>query len=158
MKQGGTMTKMTGRTLFSLALILLFTTLSGEYVSARDGTVTVDVKGLRNSNGKVRIALFASQSGFPFDTSMAVRTFSAPIENGTAQAVITEVPYGTWAICLFHDEDSSGKLRRNLFGKPREGVGVSNNPTMKNRAPRYEEAEFTVDSANQTIEITVVYF
>ncbi|MHC9543504.1 MAG: DUF2141 domain-containing protein [Vulcanimicrobiota bacterium] len=152
------MTEMTRRSLTALALALLLTALCGEYACARESTITVNVKGLKNSSGTVKLALFVSRDGFPFDSSMAVRTLAVPIQNGTAQAVITGVPFGAYAICLFHDEDNTGKLQRNMFGKPREGVGVSNNPPMKNRAPRYEEAQFNVDSVNMTMEITVVYF
>jgi len=152
------MTKTARRLIISSALALLLCTLCGELAYSVDSTITVNVSGMKSSRGTVKIALFVSPGGFPFDTSMAVRTLSVPIENCTAKAVITGVPYGTYAICLFHDEDNTGRLQRNLFGKPREGVGVSNNPVMKKRAPSYQEAQFAVDSEKMTMDITVVYF
>jgi len=147
-----------GRSIISISLFLLLCALHGGPASAADSAITVNVSGLKSSKGTVKIALFVSPSGFPFDTSMAVRTLSVPIENCTAKAVITGVPYGTYAICLFHDEDNTGRLQRSLFGKPREGVGVSNNPVMKKRAPSYQEAQFAVDSEKMTMDIQVVYF
>jgi len=152
------MTEMARRSLVALVMALILTVLCGNCVYARESTITVNVEGLKNSNGTVKIALFVSREGFPFDISMAVRTLAVPIQNGTAQAVINEVPFGTYALCLFHDEDNTGRLQRNMFGKPREGVGVSNNPSMKKRAPSYDEAQFNVDSEKLTMDITVVYF
>jgi len=141
----------------ALLSVLLFTVLTGGTLSARDGSLTINVNGLKNSRGTVRIALFASPEGFPFDTSLAVRTICAPIDNDRAQAVITGVPCGTYALCLYHDENNSGKLGRSAFGRPLEGVGVSNNPSMKG-VPRFEEAEFSLDCSALTLQVNVVYF
>jgi len=34
---------------------------------------------------------------------------------------------GKYAVSVFHDENSNGKLDTNFLGIPREGVGASNN-------------------------------
>ena len=38
-----------------------------------------------------------------------------------------DIPPGTYAIAVFHDENANGKLDKNFLGIPCEGYGASNN-------------------------------
>jgi uncharacterized protein (DUF2141 family) len=146
--------------IISATLVMLsffFTTvLSAE--PPNSATLTIRIINARNANGLIRIALFESAEGFPGDSSKALRTQPAKIDPQTltAQAVFTDIPRGTYAVILFHDENGNGKLDKNLVGIPKEGYGASNNPTKKMRPPAFDEAKFSLAS-DQSVEVKLVY-
>lgn len=121
--------------------------------------VTIKVIGARNAKGKLGVALFQDAKGFPEDTSKALRQQEADINAQTlsAQVIFRDVPQGVYAISVRHDENNNGKLDKNLIGIPKEGYGVSNNPKKKLRAPSFDEAKFSLNAAEQAIEIKLIY-
>lgn len=123
------------------------------------GTLTVRVTGARNSTGKIWVTVFQDAQGFPDDASRAVRQQSVDIDPNTmsAQATFKDLPQGTFAVSVLHDENGNGKMDKNFAGVPKEGYGASNNPKKKKRAPTFEEAKFSLNSLGQTIEITLIY-
>jgi uncharacterized protein (DUF2141 family) len=135
----------------------LFRSLSAQ--TTEKGTLTVRVAGARNTKGKIGVTLFQSAGGFPDDTSKAIRQQSAEIDPKTMSAEVTfkDVPQGTFAVSVLHDENGNGKMDKNFVGIPKEGYGASNNPKKKRRAPTFDEAKFSLNSAEQTIEIALIY-
>jgi uncharacterized protein (DUF2141 family) len=123
------------------------------------GTLTVRVTGARNTKGKIGVTLFQDAQGFPDDTSKAVRQESVDIDPNTKSAQVTfkDVPQGTFAVSVLHDENGNGKMDKNFVGMPKEGYGASNNPKKKKRAPTFDEAKFSLNTSEQAIEITLIY-
>lgn len=121
------------------------------------GAIVVKITGFRNSSGRAGVLLFSQAKGFPMDQRFAVARLFAPVERAACRITLENIPYGTYAVSVFHDEDGDGKLRRTVFGIPREGVGASRNPGMRFGPPRFKDASFVLDSPNQQIEITVRY-
>jgi uncharacterized protein (DUF2141 family) len=122
-------------------------------------TLTVRVTGARNTKGKIGVTLFQNAQGFPDDTSKAIRQESVEIDPKTMSAQVTfkDLPQGTFAISVLHDENGNGKMDKNFVGMPKEGYGASNNPSKKRRAPTFDEAKFSLNTPEQTIEITLIY-
>jgi uncharacterized protein (DUF2141 family) len=122
-------------------------------------TLTVRVTGARNTKGKIWVTVFQDAQGFPDDPSKAVRHQSVDIDPNTLSAQVTfkDVPQGTFAVSVLHDENGNGKMDKNFVGVPKEGYGASNNPKKKKRAPTFDEAKFSLNSSGQTIEITLIY-
>jgi uncharacterized protein (DUF2141 family) len=75
----------------------------------------------------------------------------------SAQVTFKDLPQGTFAVSVLHDENGNGKMDKNFVGMPKEGYGASNNPKKKKRAPTFDEAKFSLNSTGQTIEITLIY-
>jgi uncharacterized protein (DUF2141 family) len=122
-------------------------------------TLTVRVTGARNTKGKIGVTLFQNAQGFPDDTSKAIRQDSVEIDPKTMSAQVTfkDLPQGTFAISVLHDENGNGKMDKNFVGMPKEGYGASNNPSKKRRAPTFDEAKFSLNTSEQAIEITLIY-
>ena len=122
-------------------------------------TLTIRVTGVRNNKGRIALALFQSEAGFPGDASKAVRLQQAEIDAQTrsAQFVLEGVPYGQYAVSVFHDENMNGKLDKNFVGAPKEGYGASNNPQKRMGPPPFEEARFSLNQPAQSIEIKLMY-
>lgn len=122
-------------------------------------TLTIKVTGARNAKGRIGIALFQGEAGFPGDTSKALRVQQAEIDGKTlsAQVTLKDIPQGEYAVSVFHDENMNGKLDKNMLGIPKEGYGASNNPPQRMHASTFDEAKFTLGGAEQTVEIKLIY-
>lgn len=132
----------------ALALVLPAAGIQGAAQSASTAQLAVQVIGLRNSNGVVRLALFDSASAWAADRSQlgagAVQKLQVPIREGSTTASFAAVPYGTYAIKAFHDEDRSGKFYTGLFGVPKVEVAFSNNVPITKGAASFQQAAFAV--------------
>jgi uncharacterized protein (DUF2141 family) len=121
------------------------------------GDLVVQVQGLRNGNGQVACALFASADGFPGDRAKAVRKVAGPIAAAVGTCRFAAVPPGVYAIAVIHDENGNGKMDKNFMGLPSEGFGASNDPQTKFGPPKYADAQFTHAAAPQTLVVHVRY-
>lgn len=147
------------RVFAALLLLLRAPFRSFSAPTTETGTLTVRVTGARNTKGKILVTLFQGARGFPDDPSEASRQQSAAIDPNTlsVQVIFKDLPHGTFAVSVLHDENSNGKMDKNFVGMPKEGYGASNNPKKKRRAPTFDEAKFSLTSAEQTVEIALVY-
>ena len=144
----------------AIFLLLLWGPLPSLTAQTKDtGTLTVRISGARNTKGKIGVTLFQNAEGFPDDASKAIRQQSVEIDPSTLSAHVTfkDLPQGVYAVSVLHDENSNGKMDKNLVGIPKEGYGASNNPKKKRRAPTFDEAKFSLNAPEQTIEITLIY-
>lgn len=110
----------------------------------------IDVTGARSARGVVRLALCPPRSGFPDCGAAAMRTASAPVEHGHARFHFADLPAGSFAISVFHDENGNGRMD-SFAGIPREGYGFSRNPPFRPRAPRFDEAEIMLSGDSRVI-------
>jgi uncharacterized protein (DUF2141 family) len=67
---------------------------------------------------------------------------------------LKDIPPGEYAISAFHDANDNKKMDTNLFGIPKEPIGISNNATGFMGPPKYNDAKFTVNK-NTTLAITI---
>ncbi len=121
--------------------------------SAPTSTLILRVAGIRNKTGVIRFALFTSQQGWPDDKSQAVKFGSLPANGSVATFTIPGLPEGSYAISVIHDENENHKLDRDLFGRPKEGIGFGNNPKIRFSAPTWKQC--SVHVAGSSIESTV---
>jgi uncharacterized protein (DUF2141 family) len=145
----------------TVAAILGILLLAPTYLLPQSGTGTlsIQVTGARNSKGRIALALFQSDAGFPGDSSKAVHKQQAEIDAQTLSArfVLQGIPYGVYAVSIFHDENMNGKLDKNFVGAPKEGYGASNNPRKRMGPPPFSEAKFSLNQPEQSVEIKLIY-
>jgi uncharacterized protein (DUF2141 family) len=118
-------------------------------------SIQVTVEGIRNDVGIVRIGLYDDAAVFPDEQQYCARVFF-DAQSGTLMGTFEDVEPGTYAVAVYHDEDASDSLQRNLFGKPSEGYGFSNGARAVMRDPPFEKAAFQVaagETATQTITL-----
>ena len=122
-------------------------------------TLTIRITGIRNTNGKIGVALFRDGKGFPSDFSSIVAAKQVEIDPQTlsAKAVFEKLPQGVYAAALLHDEKLIGRMEFDSQGIPQSGFGISNNPDTTQGPPTPEQAEFTVSQPETAIEIKMVY-
>lgn len=86
---------------------------------------------------------------------MARRT--AAIVDRHALCEFSGIAPATYAISVFHDENSDGKLATNFIGIPREGVGASNNAKGRFGPPKFDAAAFRFTGGRLDLKITMDY-
>jgi uncharacterized protein (DUF2141 family) len=120
-------------------------------------SIKVIVVGLHSNDGEVDCALFGGADGFPGDSSKAGKTAKSKIEKGEAVCMFADVAPGDYAVSVFHDENSNGKLDRNFVGMPKEGVGASNDAAGHFGPPKYDDARFSYKGGRSVLAIHVKY-
>jgi len=123
--------------------------------STQSNLIRVEVVGLRSDKGRVICALFSSRDGFPKQGEKAVARISSEISDKRAVCEFAGVATGTYAVSVFHDENSNGKLDTNFMGIPREGVGASNNARGRFGPPKFDAAAFKFSGGRLEMKITV---
>ncbi len=139
---------------------MLFVTLSSfsAFRATQLGKLTVTVTSLRNDRGEVEIQLFNKADGFPSENTKAYKTVRNKITNGSCAVSFDGVPYGQYAVGVYHDENNNAKLDETWYGMPKEGVGVSTNPSLGIFSPpKFEKAKFLFNAADIAISIRLNY-
>jgi uncharacterized protein (DUF2141 family) len=116
--------------------------------------IHVQILNIKNSTGKVACALFESPIGFPTEfLHYASNIMGLKIRKTQARCDFEDIPPGTYAIAVIHDENMNGKLDTNVLGIPTEGYGFSNGAKGVLGAPSFSAASFTYDG--RALEMTV---
>lgn len=118
-------------------------------VPAMAGDLLVRITGLEARSGHVGCALFASDAGFPINNTGRPQEW-VPVDGPQATCRFKGIADGGYAVSVVYDVNDNRKLDTNLFGLPTEPWGVSNNVRPRVRAPKFEEARFTMGSATDT--------
>jgi uncharacterized protein (DUF2141 family) len=137
------------RTSSALLAVLM---IASPVANSVDGklALTVKVIGASPNKGQAVFTLFASKDTFlknPHSTRIV------PIDSdGSVVARVNDLDPGIYAVSVYYDEDSNGKLNTNLFGIPTELVGFSNQARSLFGPPSFRKASFPV-STDHSIEI-----
>lgn len=132
-------------------VILVLVILFGGFASAQNVSLEIKMNGFKNNTGKVKVGLYDSEGNFlktPYKSQVA------DIHSNTATATFKDLPKGTYAVSVYHDENNNGMLDRNSFGIPAEGYGTSNDAKGFMGPPKFEDAKFTLHT-NSKINLTI---
>jgi uncharacterized protein (DUF2141 family) len=139
---------------FSLGLLLFLNPGPSAGQAPSCPGIHVTILNIRNSVGTVDCALFEAPKGFPVDVlRSAMRLVVMKVPTSEARCDFEEIPAGTYALVVLHDENMNGKLDTNLLGIPKEGYGFSNDAKASFGAPSFKDASFFYDA--QTLDLTI---
>ncbi len=139
--------------LFSIVVLLL---MFG-FTYAEDKTnneITVIVEGIEGTKGQIAIGLYDKENNWaeePFLPGAYVK-----ISGETITHIFKNLPNGTYAVAIYHDENMNIKLDTGLFGIPKEGFAFSNNVFGLFGPPKFEKASFLLNGKIE-IEIEMKY-
>ena len=120
--------------------------------------IHVKILNIKNSTGTVACALFESPEGFPTEyLRMATNVMVIKIRKDQARCDFEDIPPGTYAIAVVHDENMNGKLDANWLGIPTEGYGFSNDAKGLVGAPSFSAASFPYDGQNLDLTMDLYY-
>jgi len=120
--------------------------------------IHVKVLNIRNSTGTVDCALFDSPEGFPIEVlRSATNVMVIKIRKMEARCDFEDIPPGTYALAVVHDENMNGELDTNWLGIPKEGYGFSNDVKALLSAPSFSAASFQYDGGTLDLTISLQY-
>ncbi len=126
---------------------------AGQAVAAE---LRVRVTELRNSDGGVHFALYATAESFPKkdDRHAGAETEA---KDGGAIWVFRGLAPGRYAVAVYHDENGNDEFDQGIFGIPLEGYAFSNGATAFLGPPGFDEAAVTVGQGITEIVIEMAY-
>ncbi len=136
-------------TVYMLASLVAFA-LSGALEAAE---LTVRVSGIRSAAGGIRLALFDDAENY-LKTGRAQVVAAA---QGTIVARFKDLPAGSYALAVHHDENANGKMEKTLFGFPTEGFGFSNDAKALFGPPSFSQSAFALGDGQTTVDVRLSY-
>jgi len=103
-----------------LLLCCLFVSLENAFA---DNNVTLEINGVLVQGGLLYVAVYSNENDYKAETS-SIRFILDPINSTIIHNL--ELPNGEYVVTIFQDINSNGELDTNLFGIPREPVGITN--------------------------------
>ncbi len=120
--------------------------------------IHVKILGIRNSAGTVACALFKGPDGFPTEyMHSATNIMMMKVQDKQARCDFADIPPGTYALAVIHDENKNGKLEANWVGVPTEGYGFSNDAKALMSAPSFDAASFPYNGRDLELTISLNY-
>ena len=105
-------------------------------------TLTINLSGMQNTNGKVNVALYNNSSSFN-DPNQSYRSLFLNCTGNTMSIFLDSLPAGDYAFAIFHDENNNQQIDQNFLGIPTEGFAFSNNAMGNFGPPSWTQAKFT---------------
>lgn len=119
----------------------------------KTGTLKVEITGIRNAEGNIRVALRTDES-----TIVDAKVVEIDPRTLTAEAIFENVAEGSYGVAVIHDENKNEKLDFDENGMPLEGYGHSKNPVKRPGPPDFSETQFAFAVPGETIEIKLIYW
>ncbi|WP_071188667.1 DUF2141 domain-containing protein [Trichormus sp. NMC-1] len=121
-------------------------------------TLTVIVNGVRHKTGEICFRVYDSEKGFPMNNSSEVQNGCTKINGSSVKKVFSGLKPGTYAVAVVDDQNGDRKLNKDFFGIPKEGFGISKNPTVsvQTGSPKFRNSSFKM-TKNTTINISMKY-
>ena len=143
----------------ALLTVLIFANLPAiTFAQSSCPGVHVKILDIRGSAGAVACALFETSEGFPTEfPQSATNIIIAKVQDTQARCDFVDIPPGTYALAVIHDENMDGKLGTNWMGVPTEGYGFSSDAQASMSAPSFEAARFSYDGGNLDLTISLNY-
>jgi uncharacterized protein (DUF2141 family) len=144
--------------LLSVSIVLLYIKTPGaaDVPEPHDqtGSIIVRLTGFEHDTNTAKLCVCRSEDECA-GTEMGYRTAAAAIRDKKAVWVFEDMPYGTYSIKAFHDENGNNQLDTNLLGKPTERYGFSNNARGCYGPPPFSATAITLNSLETAVEIRV---
>lgn len=125
---------------------------------AKKGKLKIVITNPRSQDGRLLLSMHNKKEGFPGDTAHSILTRALKITGDTLEFEFIKLPYGEYAVAVFHDENGNLKMDTNMFGIPKEGIGISNNAYRMMGPPYYDEARFELNTPEKVIYIKMHYY
>lgn len=114
----------------------------------------VTVQNVKDTTGTIRVGIFKDESTF---LKKAILGQVVKADKGQVTVVFEDVPDGTYAFSVIHDENRNGELDSNMIGIPREGFGFSNDAMGTFGPPSFEKSAFVLKKESRKMKVMMRY-
>ena len=115
------------------------------------GRLIIKINNVSKDKGIIWIGLYDSADTYLIKEKSILKKIDVS-QKGYHEMVIDSLPYGTYAMALFHDVNANGEMDRNLLGIPSEPYAFSKKPKSKWRLPKFDEVKFNFSQDVQEID------
>jgi uncharacterized protein (DUF2141 family) len=130
-----------------LVLFSCFTFISSISAQEKTGELIVEIQNLKTDKGKLLVGLYDSKNNW---LGQSIMGEVSDIKNGKAQVTFKDVPYGSYAISSYQDENENNELDAGLFGIPKEPYASSRGAKGTFGPPKWNDAVFKVEAQSTT--------
>ena len=117
--------------------------------------LTLIIKNLASPTAPVTVGVYGTKNKFPSPKGQ-LKEYKFKPHGKTLTAKISDLKFGTYALALYQDINSNGKIDKNFIGVPKEPYAFSNNykPTIK--APNFDDCKFDYSSKTHSVTMTMI--
>lgn len=147
-----------------LYLLLLFIPLLNVHVFAQGNSYSeptsfnaefkLQITDIPELKGEIRIAIFDSEESYD-KKKEPVHAIVLAADSNSITWSDEQLPYGEYAIAVYHDKNQNGELDTNILGIPKESYGFSNDARGKFGPASWNDAHFEVKSETVIHTISV---
>jgi uncharacterized protein (DUF2141 family) len=130
--------------------------LSATGIYAQGCAVTLAAKGVKSATGVVGFVLFDKATGWPEKRDLGYKNGATAAKPGTVEMKVEGIAPGKYAVVALHDENENKKLDKKGSGRPKEGFGISKDPKVGLKAPKFESAIVDLKCGDR-LEMTMRY-
>ena len=118
--------------------------------------LTLTISKLKSPTAPVIVGIYGTENKFPNPKDQLKEYTFMP--NGDILTVeITDQEYGVYAIALYQDVNSDGKINKNILGVPTEPYAFSNNVKPKLKAPSFKDCQFEYNEEKNEVSISMLH-
>ncbi|MDP1919185.1 MAG: DUF2141 domain-containing protein [Myxococcales bacterium] len=120
-------------------------------------TMQLEISGVKNAKGHVLVAVYRASDRFSEGGQTAFRKERVAASAGTVTVEVKDLPIGTYALALVHDENDNLKIDTGLFGIPTEGFCFSKNAMGMFGPPTFKDAAVSHAVGNGVQKVVLRY-
>ncbi len=132
------------RTAFAAATLLAMNLAHG-------ADLTVDISDIKSAQGTIMVAVYTAE-GF---LKKPVKGTGAAADTAGSTITFKDLPEGEYALAVYHDANSNGKMDSNMMGIPTEDYAFSNNAVGKFGPPKFDAAKFALPAAGTKLTVSL---
>ncbi len=116
-------------------------------------SLVLEIDNIEQAKGYVWVGVYDSEKSF-LNKELATAVLGEAIKRvGSLSVEVKDIPYGTYAVAIFHDINGNGELDQGMFGVPKEPYAFSRPLKSKWRAPTFEDVKFQFKSPKQRLRL-----
>ena len=127
-------------------------------VNPNNTTLVIEISGIRNNKGHVLVALYNRADGFPDQSDKAFKKLRIPATTSILKCSFEDLPPGSYAFGIIHDENDNQKLDTGLFGIPKEGFVFSRNAMGTIGPPSFKDAAIEIGNSFAVQALKIKYW
>ncbi len=140
------------KTLFFTGVAIFLTYIA---TSQDTANVTVHIDVIKDQGkGQLVFMLFDQEDGFPKVVDKAKYKVEIKEVKARTSHTFQNIPYGAYAICIFHDKNKNGEIDTNFIGMPKEHVAASNMTAMGK--PTFQKSQIGIYKPETSVTLDFI--
>ena len=123
--------------------------------TSQKAPLTLIVNNLRSNTAPITIGVYGTTNKFP-DPKDQMKEYKFTPNGNQLVAKIKDLKFGTYALAIYQDVNSNGKIDKTVIGIPTEPYAFSNNYKPKVKAPNFDDCKFQYDSKSNTVTMNLL--